>query len=310
VTRPDRLPAAARVLVALLAFGGCKRSSAPAPGAPPERPRPALGSVAVKDVTPDPRRPAGAALDVGALEARARDLLVRSGLFAPGGAEGGAAAAARVRVEVALDEVEAGDKGAARAALRLRIDTRPADVAAPRWNEDVEAGAETPFAVADKPERAPLYQKLVSRALDDLLGTYLTRQKLWAGDGAAVRKLMAADAGELRLEAIRVAGERRLRGEVPSLLTLLEDQDESVRDAALGALVEMRERRAVAVLARQRSMRDRREMRKILDAMALLGGEEAIDYLTFVSEGHEDQEIKEMAAAARGRLLRRADAGK
>ena len=57
-------------------------------------------------------------------------------------------------------------------------------------------------------------------------------------------------------------------------------------------------------------MRDRREMRKILDAIALLGGDEAADYLGFVADGHEDPEIRALATAARQRLLRRADGGR
>ena len=52
-------------------------------------------------------------------------------------------------------------------------------------------------------------------------------------------------------------------------------------------------------------MRDRREMRKILDAIATLGGKEASEYLSFVAEGHDDPEIRELAAAARARLQRR-----
>ena len=91
----------------------------------------------------------------------------------------------------------------------------------------------------------------------------------------------------------------------PTLLRLLEHPEESVRDAALGALVELKDRRAVAVLASQRSMRDRREMRKILDAIATLGGNEASEYLSFVAEGHDDPEIRELAAAAKARMQRR-----
>jgi HEAT repeat protein len=98
--------------------------------------------------------------------------------------------------------------------------------------------------------------------------------------------------------------------EAPALLKLLEDPEEVVRDAALGALVELRDRRAVSVLAEGRSMRDRREMRKILDAIALLGGDEAADYLAFVADGHEDPEIRALAVSARQRLGRRGDAGR
>ena len=57
-------------------------------------------------------------------------------------------------------------------------------------------------------------------------------------------------------------------------------------------------------------MRDQREMRKILDAIAVLGGHEAAEYLGFVADGHDDPEIREMAAEAKKRLLRKNTEGK
>jgi len=81
-----------------------------------------------------------------------------------------------------------------------------------------------------------------------------------------------------------------------------------VRDAALGALVELRDPRAVPALTKTKSMRDRREMRKIVDALAALGGQEAADYLSFVADAHEDEEIRNMASAALVRLRGRSSA--
>jgi hypothetical protein len=305
-----RFQLAARLLLCsiLLPAGnlGCKRSRSPTEPAAADPPVPTLGSITVQDLTPEPLRPKDARIEATALEQRARQILEQAGLFAaPSSQDGSGAVAIRVRVEVAIEDVVAGDKGAARAVLRLRIDTRPGGVAPPRWNEDVQAGAETVYAPGETPDRQPLFQKLVARTLEDLLTGYIARQKLWTGDAAAVRNALGADAGELRLEAIRVVGERKLAGEAQRLLALLEHPDEAVRDAALGALVELRERRAVSVLARARSMRDRREMRKILEAISILGGEEAADYLSFIAEGHDDPELRQIAADARRRLERR-----
>jgi hypothetical protein len=53
-------------------------------------------------------------------------------------------------------------------------------------------------------------------------------------------------------------------------------------------------------------MRDTREMRKVLDAIAALGGQEAKDYLAFVAETHDDEEIRVMAAEALERLRKQA----
>jgi HEAT repeat protein len=89
-----------------------------------------------------------------------------------------------------------------------------------------------------------------------------------------------------------------LRDEVPTLIALLSDDEETIRDAALGALVELHDARAVPALTKTKSMKDRREMRKIIDALAALGGQEASDYLDFVANAHEDEEIRNMAKAA------------
>jgi hypothetical protein len=310
--RPDAQTSTASTawLLALLLVAGapaCKRKSVPE--APPPRPIPTLGPVTVQDLTPDQARPPGVTLDEAALTAEARAILTRAGVFKIAANDAGAPVVARVRIEVGLEDVVVADKGAARAVLRLRIDTRPSEVAERRFNEDLQAGAESQYQLVGgrPPERGPMYTKLVNRLLGDVLNDYLTRQKLYAGDPKTLKSAMQADGGELMIEAIRAAGERKLTSEIPRLLQLLEHPDESVRDAALGALVELRERKAVSVLAGQRSMRDKREMRKILDAIAVLGGPEAADYLGFVADGHEDQEIREMAKEAKKRLERRGE---
>jgi hypothetical protein len=309
--RPDARSTAWLLVLLLAAATACKRKGG-APEGPPAPPVPTLGPVTVQDMTPEEARPAGVKLDEAALTAEARAILTRAGVFKIAANDAGAPVLARVRIEVGLEDVVVADKGAARAALRLRIDTRPSEVAERRFNEDVQAGAESQYQLVDgrPPDRGPLYTKLVNRLLGDVLHDYLTRQKLYAGDPATLRSAMHADGGELMVEAIRAAGERKLTSEAPRLLQLLEHPDETVRDAALGALVELRERKAVGVLAAQRSMRDKREMRKILDAIAVLGGPEAADYLGFVADGHEDPEIREMAKQAKQRLERRGGGAK
>jgi hypothetical protein len=306
------MPRLARALfVVLLTTSGCRCGEGPSPAAPaavPPRPVPVLGEITIQDLTSAEERPAGAVLDLAPLEASTRSALAGAGLFAKPAGDAGSPVRARVRMEVSLEEVVAGEKAAARAAVRMRIDTRPSEVAADHWNEDVQAGSETIYKPSPATNRRELFGKLVTRTVNDLVAGYVSRQRLWTDDGTVARSTIKTDAGELRLEALRAVGERKLTAAAPDLLKLLEDEDESVRDAALGALVELRDRRAVSVLAGQRSMRDRREMRKILDAISVLGGPEASEYLGFVADGHDDPEIRAMAAQARQRLLRREDA--
>jgi len=145
----------------------------------------------------------------------------------------------------------------------------------------------------------------------DLLDAFVAKRRLYDGPPAGVHAALMADGGELREEAIRVVGERQLRDEAPTLLKLLNDDDETIRDAALGSLIALRDRRAVSELTRTRSLRDRREMRKIIEAISVIGGQEADEYLSFVAATHDDDEIRAEAAAARARMQKReAEAGR
>jgi hypothetical protein len=289
-------------LVLLLA---CKRH-ATAPDAGPIDIPPMLGPVLVNDQSPDEALPPGARLDTNALTADLQNRLRAAGVFAASTGDAGTQPVARVRVELAVEEVRADEKAAARAQVRFRVDTRPSGLSAEHWNEDVQASAETVYSLQPKPDQKVIFARLVTRMLGDLSGAYVGRQKIWRGNDQTVRSALNADGGDERIEAIHVVAERRLTSEVPALLALLSNDEESVRDAALGALVELHERRAVTEIAKQRSMRDKREMRKILDAIATLGGDEAVQYLSFVAEAHEDDEIKQMAKQALERLKRRA----
>jgi HEAT repeat protein len=159
-------------------------------------------------------------------------------------------------------------------------------------------GATAAGAKGGQPALAPL----ILRVAGDLLDGYVARRRLRDGTPTEIHTALMADGGELREEAIRTVGERKLHEEAPTLLKLLEDPDEPTRDAALGSLIALGDRRAVSVLTRGRSLRDRHEMRKIIEAIAILGGQEADDYLSFVADTHDDEEIRSAASRARARI--------
>src|SRR5262249_19031492 len=164
-------------------------------------------------------------------------------------------------------------------------------------------GAE-PYAVAAKkgpPQATPSLTALVLRIARDLIDGVAARRRLQDGSPGALHMALVADGGELREEAIRIIGERQLRAEVPTP----RKREGTSGDAALGAWIAMRERSAVRELTQSRSLRDRGEMRKIIEAISIRGGQEADEYLSFVAATHDDDEIRADAAAARARLQRR-----
>jgi hypothetical protein len=293
------------VAAACLGGLGCKRNAQPA--APP---LPILGTVAVRDMTS--RDDAPVQLDADALARVVRRQLLATGAFAGDAADAGApGGVTRAEVQLAVDGAEVNNKGIARARVLVRLDTRPESAPAAIL-EALDGAGEQTYAVPGKNDGATkqvTYQKLVERIAGDLVAGFAARRRLRAGSPEGVHAALAADGGELRIEAIRAAGERHLTSEAPRLLALLEDPDEATRDAALGALIALGDRRAVTTLARSRSLRDRHELHKIIEAISILGGDEADAYLSFLAGSHDDEEIRGEAAAARARLLRRADAG-
>jgi hypothetical protein len=311
VTRSGLLLAA--TLTAALTAPACRRSSKPA--APADVPKPRLVAFAIENLSP----PSDEKIDTGRIEAELRQALSSSGLVVAGGADGGAAPTARARLAFAAECVQEGAKGEAHAQVRLRVDSRPSE-APGALAFDVEGKGAEPYTVAPSKKgrgpdggaagKRPSLTALVLRVARDLVEGVAARRRLQEGSLAALHAALVADGGELREEAIRIIGEKQVREEVPALLELLKDDDENVRDAALGALIAMHERRAVRALADSRSLRDRREMRKIIEAISILGGQEADDYLSFIAATHDDDEIRAAAAAARARLQRReAEAG-
>ena len=335
---PDRVEGLALrdlAFALVLALMACHRKEAASPAAaavtPP--PRLALGDVTLQDTTPPSATPP-AAIDFERLQGELRARLVASGLFsAPDG--GALEATVRVRAELAFDGAEVEDKGVARAAVRLRFETRPSD-APGALEEDLVAEGEQIYAIHGKsaarpaagkargakvrsapnaPAEAPsadekkaLFARLAMRVAGDLIDGFAARQKLATAPESAIRAALRADGGDLQEQAIRVVGERKMRDEVPALLELLDNPNETVRDAALGALIQIGDRRAVTALTKSRSLHDRREMRKIIEAISTLGGDEALDYLSFVAATHDDEEIRALAAAAKQRLERRQQA--
>ena len=287
-----------------LAAGSCRRT-----GTVPTPPRLALGSIEVREASGDATGPA-AALDVDGIVAVTRGVLLASGLVDEKSADAAPSAGGvvRVRLTIGVEFTEVAKKGVARVGARVLLDTRPSD-APGAIEEDLSAGGERIYDVGSEKDRRRLGQELAERALTDLLTGFVGRARLRTAPPAEVHAAIAGDGGTLALrqEAIRVAGARGMREEGPVLLLLLQNDNEVLRDAALGALIALRDQRAVPALTRNRSLRDRHEMRKILDAIAILGGDEARDYLSFVAESHDDEEIRQLAAEARRRLERHRD---
>jgi hypothetical protein len=288
------------VIAAGVLAGSCHR-----PKPTPVIRRPHLGAIEFQEASPVGK--GAGSLNVTSIADSVRALLLASDLVERADPDAGAPPTVILRVKgrVGVELVEVEKKGLVRAAVRMAFSTRPSDGAG-AINEELSAGGEQAYSVGPRLDRNALGQMLAERTAKDLVAGFVARLRLQTDSPAQIHAVITGDGGALREEAIRVVGARGLRGEVPTLLPLLQDSDESVRDAALGALIALREPRAVPELTRNLSLRDRHEMRKILEAIAILGGDEAREYLSFVAESHDDEEIRKLAADAQSRLNRHA----
>ncbi|HVY48296.1 MAG TPA: hypothetical protein VHB21_20555, partial [Minicystis sp.] len=139
-----RLRAASLLLVAgALAAPACRRG---APAAPPLPPRPVLGTVTARDLTPPESAPAR--VDPAAVEHALRARLLATGLFQTDAAraDAGGAPVTRAQIAFGLDSAEVDEKGLARARVGLRLDTRPSD-APGAIQETLDGAGEQPYAV-------------------------------------------------------------------------------------------------------------------------------------------------------------------
>lgn len=166
---------------------------------------------------------------------------------------------------------------------------------------------------------------LVERLLEDTAFTLGSELHLLSTDSRSLMALASQPAAdpELRQTAVQLLGQRKERLALPVLIALVKERDPAsaltgtpespetrmvrrgLRDAAIGALVELGDQSAVRPLLDSVAFRDYAEMGKVLEAVASLGGDEARRYLQFVRSSHPEPAIRKEAEAALDHLEKR-----
>lgn len=114
---------------------------------------------------------------------------------------------------------------------------------------------------------------------------------------------LADDAESIQEMAIRTAALRKLSSVTDSLLYVLRFGSKArLRDQALGALVEIGDEGVVPSLIRHARYQGPDELRRLIEAIARLGGSRARAFLELTADGHPDREIRKMARSALRRL--------
>jgi hypothetical protein len=271
---------AAIVALGLLA-NACPRQ--PGPAAPQ---RVALGELAVYDRTPGAEQ----VVTASELLAQVRHHLKQRAITPSTGSTN--EVIYDLRMELGLRSAEGGAVALASAAARPRRD------GVPLRGDAVER---LPAGDAPRALRRDALLRAVGRVLDDLA----FQARLAVAAPAALARALGQEKSPQRLAAaIEIAALRRARETVAPLIALLEDERPEIADRAIGALVEIGDRRAVKALAKAANFSDTARLAKVIDAVGTLGGDEAASYLEFVVSGNEDADIRNLAREALERMRR------
>ncbi len=184
---------------------------------------------------------------------------------------------------------------------------------------------EKTFPAAGPPPSPDEVKALVERLIEDSAHTLGAELRLLGNDSRALIALVGKKDGELAIlkTAVQILGQRKERLAVPVLVAVVKDGSSApgdsdaaqreafvakrmLRDAAIGALVEIGDQSAVRPLLDSVAFRDHAEMGKIVEAVASLGGDEARRYLQFVQKSHPEPAIRTEAEEALHRLEQRA----
>lgn len=136
-----------------------------------------------------------------------------------------------------------------------------------------------------------------------MLDAVAAQAALAVGDDQAVLSALGTKSDvDTLLFALDQAARRRLKRAIKPAIALLTHGERQVADRAIGTLVRLRAREAVKALTRVAKFRDARRMAQLIDAIGMIGGEEAKQYLEFVAQGHAYPVIRDQARAALDRM--------
>lgn len=157
------------------------------------------------------------------------------------------------------------------------------------------------------------YSRLVESAIRSAASDAAVEQGLSTSpDTEVVAKIAAPDA-RIRARAVDEAGRRRLGAAVDPLIGILANDAEppEVVFKAIGALIQIRDARAVGPLIDSARRRSPVYLGQIIFGVAQIGGKEAEAYLFTVANGHPDPEVRGYASDALKELeqARGAEAG-
>lgn len=230
------------------------------------------------------------AIDESALRAAIRDAVARSGSFV----DPGEAAAGVMSTRVRLGEV-AGPGGGR--ALRVAFVARTPEDYQAVLGVAVDATVEL-----ERVDGALLPEEDAPVAITRAVGVMDAKIRLLQGGEAEALALLSTDDPEIVVLVLEHVARQRWRSPAPRVEELLAHGDERVVEAAVDCLGAIGGPEHAAVLVRHVKLADRDQAQRLYEALAQLGGDEALGFLQFAAHNEDDPALAEVAAGALRRL--------
>ncbi|MBI2891975.1 MAG: HEAT repeat domain-containing protein [Deltaproteobacteria bacterium] len=209
--------------------------------------------------------------------AKARHLVYSPGAEPP---------SSRLRVEAILEVDADVREGRAVVAMRTERDELPLSVT----------------VAAQGTVSSPADRALLDRAILDAVHALDGQAKLRAATDADLLRALAARDDDVKITAARLLALRRTRGAGAKITKLLSSPRSQVRDAAIGALIELKDQSAVRPLIESARSDDPDAQLRIVEALGAIGGTESAAYLELLASGTDEPQLREAAARARARI--------
>jgi hypothetical protein len=276
----------------IVALGGCPAKNPPPAAAAP--PRLAIQRIEARDLTEPAERVVG--MDKDQVLAEVRRRLIASPWVKLVDVPERGSYVFKLEFGIAFREDDAG------AVTRVVLASARANVPSNLEGAELQASTVAPLPRGSAERDLAGMKKAIGQILDDML---YQAELAVAPEPTLVATLGVEKDLQRLAAAVEIVAVRRTRATVPPLIALLRHKDSRISDRAIGALMAIGDPRAIKPLTQLADLRDTEHMAKILDAIGTIGGQEAKDYLEFVSTGHEDADIRNIASEALERMKRK-----
>ena len=163
---------------------------------------------------------------------------------------------------------------------------------------------EQPLLGHEKKKKQRLVKQVsaqLNQAIDLTIQGLIEKERLRVAPARELGEVVARGV-ELSFWALELIAEYRYHRVIDVVVSALQSPNQELADMAITTLVALGEPSSVNALTQLADFQDYQRLRVIIEAVSALGGDDAIEFLDFVSTGHPDSDIKARALEALAEL--------